>query len=50
MGRYEKFAYLFATRYQPLYQHRLSLLRIVQLLSKLLVLAKENHDGRKFLL
>ena len=38
-------AHLFATRYQPLYQHRLSLLRIIQLLSKLLVLEKVNHDG-----
>jgi hypothetical protein len=49
-GVYERFAYLFATRYQSLYQHRLSLLRVVQLLSELLVLVKENHDGRKFLL
>jgi len=31
-------AHLFATGYQPLYEHRLTLLRIVQLLSKLLVL------------
>jgi hypothetical protein len=49
-GVMKRFAYLFATRYQPVYQHRLSLLRVVQLLSELLVLAKEYHDGRKFLL
>ena len=39
---YERLAYLFATRYQPFYQHRLSLLRIVQLLSELLVLEKRK--------
>ena len=35
-------AYLFATRYQPLYQHRLSLLRVVQLLPELLVLPHQT--------
>ena len=36
----EEKAYLFATRYQPLNQHHLTLLRVVHLLSKLLVLTK----------
>jgi hypothetical protein len=43
-GVMKRFAYLFATRYQPLYQHRLSLLCIVQLLSELLILAEESFS------
>ena len=38
-------AYLLATRYQPLHEHRLALLRVVQLLSNLLILQKEEKKN-----